>query len=100
MGRGPEFIMTAGPVQLSDRVRAALGAQIAPFLSESFFGLFRDTERMLKDVFQTSADIVLMQGEALLALEAASVCGLDPGDVVINCENGYYGEGNRYFIEK
>lgn len=85
---------------MSDRVRAALGAQIVPFLSEAFFELFRDTERMLKDVFQTSADIVLMQGEALLALEAASVCGLDPGDVVINCENGYYGEGNRYFIEK
>ena len=41
-----------------------------------------------------------MQGEALLGLEAISVCGLDEGDVVINVESGHYGEGNRYFIEK
>ncbi len=40
------------------------------------------------------------QGEALLGLEAISVCGLDEGDVVINVESGHYGEGNRYFIEK
>ncbi|MHB9150071.1 MAG: pyridoxal-phosphate-dependent aminotransferase family protein [Thermoleophilia bacterium] len=100
MSRGPEFIMTAGPVQLSDRVRGALGAQIVPFLSVSFFEMFRDTEAKLKEVFKTTQDIVFMQGEALLALEAVSVCGLDPGEAVVNCENGYYGEGNRFFIEK
>ncbi len=100
MTRGPEFIMTAGPVQLSDRVRAALGAQIVPFLGDSFRDLFHGTEEMLKQVFKTAGDIVIMQGEALLALEAVSVCGLDQGDVVVNCENGHYGEGNRYFIEK
>ncbi|MBU2602255.1 MAG: alanine--glyoxylate aminotransferase family protein [Actinobacteria bacterium] len=100
MARKPDFIMTAGPVQASDRVRAALGGQIIFDYSEPFFELYRDTERRLKTLFKTENDIVMMQGEALLGLEAVSVCGLDEGDVVINIESGHYGEGNRYFIEK
>ncbi|MBE3073976.1 MAG: alanine--glyoxylate aminotransferase family protein, partial [Actinobacteria bacterium] len=100
MARAIEFIMTAGPVELSDRVRSALGNQLLFDYSQPFLDLFRDTEQKFKDCLKTRNDIVMMQGEALLGLEAISVCGLDEGDVVINVESGHYGEGNRYFIEK
>ncbi len=100
MARSPEFIMTAGPVQLSDRVRSALGGPLLFDYTPDFMALFRDTEEKFKEFLQTRNDIVMMQGEALLGLEAISVCGLDDGDAVINVESGHYGEGNRYFIEK
>jgi pyridoxamine--pyruvate transaminase len=92
--------MTAGPVELSDRVRSALGSQLLFDYSQPFLDLFRDTEEKFKQFLKTRNDIVMMQGEALLGLEAISFCGLDQGDVVINVESGHYGEGNRYFIEK
>ena len=100
MARSIEFIMTAGPVELSDRVRSALGGQLLFDYSQPFVDLFRDTEQKFKEFLKTGNDIVMMQGEALLGLEAISFCGLDEGDVVINVESGHYGEGNRYFIEK
>jgi pyridoxamine--pyruvate transaminase len=98
--RSIEFMLTAGPVEYSDRVRAALGSQLLFDYSEPFFELFRDTQEKFKRFFKTTNDVVMMQGEALLGLEAISVCGLDEGDVVINVESGHYGEGNRYFVEK
>jgi len=98
--RSIEFMMTAGPVQLTDKVRAALGGPMIFDYSPEFMDLFRDTQEKFKAFLKTKNDIVFMQGEALLGLEAVSVCGLDPGDVVINVESGHYGEGNRYFIEK
>ncbi len=95
-----DFMLTAGPVQLTDKVRSALGGPLLFDYSPEFMDLFRDTEEKFKTFLKTKNDIIFMQGEALLGLEAVSVCGLDPGDVVINVESGHYGEGNRYFIEK
>jgi pyridoxamine--pyruvate transaminase len=100
MARSIDFIMTAGPVELSDKVRSALGDQLLFDYSQPFVDLFRDTEQKFKQFLKTDNDIVMMQGEALLGLEAISFCGLDEGDVVINVESGHYGEGNRYFVEK
>jgi aspartate aminotransferase-like enzyme len=100
LARSIDFIMTGGPVELSDRVRGALGGQLIFDYTEEFMSLFRDTQEKFKTFFRTDNDIVMMQGEALLALEAVSVCGLDEGDVVVNVESGHYGEGNRYFLEK
>jgi pyridoxamine--pyruvate transaminase len=100
MARSIDFIMTAGPVELSDKVRSALGDQLLFDYSQPFMDLFRDTEQKFKQFLKTDNDIVMMQGEALLGLEAISFCGLDEGDVVINVESGHYGEGNRYFVEK
>jgi pyridoxamine--pyruvate transaminase len=95
-----DFMLTAGPVQLTDKVRSALGGPLLFDYSPEFMDLFRDTQEKFKTFLKTKNDIVFMQGEALLGLEAISVGGLDPGDVVINVESGHYGEGNRYFIEK
>ncbi len=100
MPHSVEFIMTAGPVELSDKVRSALADPLQFDYSPQYIELFRDTEEKFKTFLKTRNDIVMMQGEALLGLEAVSLCGLDEGDVVINVESGHYGEGNRYFVEK
>lgn len=100
IARSADFIMTGGPVALSDRVRRALGDQLFVHYSDEFMSRFRETQRMLGALLRTDNDIIMLQGEALLALEAVSASGLDRGDVVVNVESGHYGEGNRYFLEK
>ena len=40
---------------------------------------FRDTERKLAEIFLTKSDILLMQGEAVLGLEAAARGLVQPG---------------------
>ena len=76
MARSIEFIMTAGPVELSDGVRSALGNQLLFDYSQPFLELFRDTEQKFKQFLKTGNDIVMMQGEALLGLEGVTITEL------------------------
>lgn len=86
----PSFTLTAGPVAATDKVRDALGAQIAYDYDEIFLQRFRDTQTKVAEVFGTAADVVLMQGEAVLGLEAAA-CALVNRDVTcLNLVSGVY----------
>ena len=86
----PSFTLTAGPVAATDEVRDALGAQIAYDYDEIFLQRFRDTQTKVAEVFGTAADVVLMQGEAVLGLEAAA-CALVNRDVTcLNLVSGVY----------
>ena len=69
--RDPDFTLSAGPVSTTPRVQAALGHPIVYHYDPAFIERFRATERKLKDVFLTKNDVLLMQGEAVLGLEAA-----------------------------
>jgi pyridoxamine--pyruvate transaminase len=53
---------------------------------------FRALETKVAALFQTSNDIVLMQGEAVLGLEAAARAVTRPGITAINCVSGVYGK--------
>ena len=70
--REPAFTLTAGPVAASPRVLAALGSQITYDYDPIFLERFRATQRKVASVFRTEGDVVLMQGEAVLGLEAAA----------------------------
>lgn len=96
----PKYTMAAGPVNLHDRVRQAYSRQILYHYDPEFHSLFDDTLDKLQKVFQTSGDVVIMQGEAVLGLEAASACAVKPGDKCLNLVSGVYGAGYaRYFRE-
>ena len=70
--REPAFTLTAGPVAASPRVLAALGSQIIYDYDPIFLERFRATQRKVAELFRTEGDVVLMQGEAVLGLEAAA----------------------------
>ena len=70
--REPAFTLTAGPVAASPRVLAALGSQITYDYDPIFLERFRATQRKVAELFRTEGDVVLMQGEAVLGLEAAA----------------------------
>jgi len=95
--RAPAFTLTAGPVAASPRVLAALGSQIEYDYDPIFLERFRRTQRRVAEIFRTEGDVVLMQGEAVLGLEAAA-CGIvTSSSTCLNLVSGVY---SKWFGER
>jgi pyridoxamine---pyruvate transaminase len=96
--RDPEFTLSAGPTAASPRVLAALGSPITYHYDPAFLECFRRTERKVAQILQTANDVVLMQGEAVLGLEAAARGLVRPGAQVLNLVSGIFGKGMGYWL--
>jgi pyridoxamine---pyruvate transaminase len=97
--RDPDFTLSAGPVSATPRVLAALGSPIVYHYDPVFIERFRATERKLRDVFLTKNDVLIMQGEAVLGLEAAARGLVQPGTKVLNLVQGVFGKGMGYWLK-
>jgi pyridoxamine---pyruvate transaminase len=97
--REPDFTLSAGPVAASPRVLAALGSPMVYHYDPAFLERFRATERKLADLFMTKNDVLLMQGEAVLGLEAAARSLVQPGTKVLNLVQGVFGKGMGYWLK-
>jgi len=64
----------------------------------AFVELFENTCDLLKQVYQTKYDVVILQGEAILGLEAAAAGLINPGDKVLNLVSGVFGKWFEDFI--
>lgn len=87
----PDFTLTAGPTMASDRVRAALGSPVLFDYDPVFLDRFRALEGKVARLLYTDSDIVLMQGEAVLGLEAVARALTAPGTTWLNLASGVYG---------
>jgi pyridoxamine---pyruvate transaminase len=96
--RDPDFTVSAGPTMAPPRVLAAQGAPITYHYDPVFLEAFRRTERKIGELYQTSQDILLMQGEAVLGLEAAARSLVRPGMPVLNLVSGVFGKGMGYWL--
>jgi pyridoxamine--pyruvate transaminase len=97
--RDPDFTLSAGPTMASPRVLAALGSPITYHYDPAFLEAFRRTERKLAQIFRTENDVLLMQGEAVLGLEAAARSLVRPGMPVLNLVQGVFGKGMGYWLK-
>lgn len=97
--RDPDFTLSAGPVTASPRVLAALGSPLVYHYDPVFLERFRATEKKLAQVFLTANDVLLMQGEAVLGLEAAARGLVQPGTKVLNLVQGIFGKGMGYWLK-
>jgi pyridoxamine---pyruvate transaminase len=97
--RDPDFTLSAGPVSASPRVLAALGSPIVYHYDPVFLERFRQTERKLSQLFLTKNDVLLMQGEAVLGLEAAARSLVGSGTKVLNLVQGVFGKGMGYWLK-
>ncbi|MCC6224255.1 MAG: alanine--glyoxylate aminotransferase family protein [Thermoleophilia bacterium] len=89
----PDFTLTAGPISASPRTLAALGSPIVFDYDPVFLERFAALERKVAALYgETRNDIVLMQGEAVLGLEAAARSLVRPGMVCLNLASGVYGK--------
>lgn len=93
------FNMSSGPVQASARTLRALSRQILNHYDPEFVEIFAACTEKLQRLFKTSGDVVIMQGEAVLGLEAAAYCTIEPGDKCLNLVSGIFGHLYAWYIE-
>jgi pyridoxamine--pyruvate transaminase len=97
--RPADLTLSAGPNDVSARVRAALGAPILYHYDPAFIERFRAAEAAIASIYETTAhEIILMQGEAVLGLEAAARAVVSPGMPVLNLVSGVFGKGMGYWL--
>jgi len=97
--RDPDFTLAAGPTAASARTLAALGSPITYHYDPVFLEAFRRTEAKLARLLRTENEIILMQGEAVLGLEAAARSLVRPGMPVLNLVSGVFGKGMGYWLK-
>jgi pyridoxamine--pyruvate transaminase len=93
-----DFTLSAGPTVASARTLAALGSPITYHYDPDFLELFRQTQTMVAELFRTTNDVVLMQGEAIVGLEGAARSLVRPGMHVLNLVQGVFGKGMGYWL--
>ncbi|MFC5500743.1 pyridoxal-phosphate-dependent aminotransferase family protein [Lysinimonas soli] len=93
-----DFTLSAGPTVASARTLAALGAPITYHYDPDFLALFRRTQQKVATLFETTNDVVLMQGEAIVGLEGAARSLVRPGMHVLNLVQGVFGKGMGYWL--
>jgi pyridoxamine--pyruvate transaminase len=93
------FNLSSGPVQGTARTLRALSQQIMYHNDPEFVEIFDKTTAKLKNLFKTQGDVIIMQGEALLGLEAAALCTIEPGDKCLNLVSGIFGQLYAWYIK-
>lgn len=88
-----DFTISAGPTTLTARTLAALATPVTYHYDPEFLELFREAERLSAQVLCTRQEVILLQGEAVLGLEAAARALVQPGTRVLNLVSGVFGRG-------
>lgn len=96
----PELNLTTGPVEMSERTLREGARPILYHYDPAFLELFEHTCALLQQVYGTRHDVVIMQGEALLGLEAAAASLIAPGTRVLNLVSGVYGRGYETYLRR
>lgn len=99
MREWPTMNLAAGPVEVTDRTLREQARPVLYHYDPAFIDFFDHTCDLLQQVYQTDYDVVIMQGEAILGLEAAAACLIEPGDKVLNLVSGVFGKWFELFVD-
>ncbi len=92
--------MASGPVDVTAETLRSMQRPVLYHYDPAFIEVFSHTTDLLKQVFRTDYDVVIMQAEAILGLEAAIASLVSPGDKVLNVVSGVFGKWMEDFIRK
>ena len=93
-------IMTPGPTQVKDNVRAARSLITTnPDIDTSFTEYYKHTCDILGEIIHSTGNIYILSGEGILGLEAACASLTEAGDKVLIIDNGIYGKGFGDFVK-
>ena len=87
---GRHFLQIPGPSNVPDRVLRAMDMPTIDHRGPDFAELTLEILQGLKQVFKTSADVVIYPASGTCAWEAALVNTLSPGDRVLMFETGHF----------
>lgn len=92
-------IMTPGPTQVAENVRAARSyITTNPDLDERFYDFYKETCDKIASMLHTENEVYILGGEGILGLEAACASLTEPGDRVLVIDNGIFGKGFADFV--
>jgi pyridoxamine--pyruvate transaminase len=92
-GDAPLFTLATGPVDAYPAVLRALGSPVPYDYDPSFQATYQRVAEKLHAVVKAETVPVILQGEPVLALEAAAASLIARDDVVLNLVSGVYGKG-------
>jgi serine---pyruvate transaminase len=88
----PPKLFTPGPVDLFDETRVALGQQVPHMSHQGWLDLYVETVQMVKQVFQTENDVILLTAPGSGAIETGLASLFQAGEKVIVVRNGMFAE--------
>src|SRR5690349_20449105 len=91
--------MIPGPVDSEDDVLSALAEPTLPHYGPLWMPLFNETTDLLKQVFQTENDVLMVPGPGTGALEMAIASLAYPGHSVAVVTNGHFGRRSNRIID-
>jgi len=96
----PRFTMASGPVDVTAETLRAMQRPVLYHYDPAFIEVFSHASAKLQQVYDTGYDVIIMQAEAILGLEAAVASLVSPGDRVLNVVSGVFGKWMEDFIRK
>ena len=95
------LLLGPGPSPVDDRVLAAMAAPVLGHLDPLFLRCMDDVQALLRYVFETENRVTIpISATGSAGMEAALVNVIEPGDAVVVCINGVFGERMRDIIER
>lgn len=95
-----QLLMTPGPTYVNEAVRNAMAQPITnPDLDTNFYEFYKETCTRLQAFLHTKNEVLILDGEGILGLEAACASLIEPGDPVLCIDNGIFGAGFIDFVE-
>ena len=87
------ILMGPGPCNVDPRVMLALAKPLLGHLDPDFIRIMHQVQDLLRYVFATRNSLTIpISGTGTAAMEAAFVNVVEPGDKVLICVNGFFGE--------
>lgn len=92
MHKPPLKLMIPGPVQPADEVLQAMGGPVHPHYGPEWTATYNETLDMLRQVYATRGDVMILVGSGSAALDACLGSALASGEPVVIGVNGWFGE--------
>lgn len=100
MNDWPQLSAASGPGEVTNRTLRDHIRPVVNHYDRAFITLFARATELLKQVFQTRHDVIVLQGETILGMEAVAASLFSPGDKVLNLVSGIFGKWFEQFIER
>jgi len=84
--------MIPGPITVDDEVLHEIGKPVQAHYGAEFTAIYNETVQMLKQVFQTQADVHILVGSGSAGVDAAIGSLTLPGEKIIVGCNGFFGQ--------
>ena len=94
-------LLGPGPSPVDERVLAAMAAPVLGHLDPLFLQCMDDIQELLRYVFETSNRVTIpISATGSAGMEASLVNVIEPGDEIVVCINGVFGERMYDIIER